>query len=54
MLPPEFKDYLARIEDLVETQVSVISTGVERHETILRDSRLAEIIDLRKVRAGIT
>lgn len=54
MLPREFKDYVARIEDLVETQVSVISTGVERHETIFRDGKLEKILDLDKVRAGIT
>jgi adenylosuccinate synthase len=52
-LPQEFKDYVARIEDLVETQISIISTGVERQETIFRDSMLHEIIDLEKVRAEI-
>lgn len=52
-LPQEFKDYVSRIEDLVETQISIVSTGVERRETIFRDSTLDGIIDLEKVRAGI-
>jgi adenylosuccinate synthase len=53
-LPQEFKDYVSRIEDLVETQVSIVSTGVERRDTIFRDSKLAGIIDLEKVRAEIS
>jgi adenylosuccinate synthase len=53
-LPQEFKDYVSRIEDLAETQISIVSTGVERRDTIFRDSKLAGIIDLEKVRAGIT
>jgi adenylosuccinate synthase len=53
-LPQEFRDYVSRIEDLIETEVSIVSTGVERRETIFRDSKLDGIIDLEKVRAGIT
>lgn len=53
-LPQEFKDYVARIEDLVETEVSIVSTGVERHETIFREKKLEGIIDLAKVKAEIT
>jgi adenylosuccinate synthase len=53
-LPQEFKDYVLRIEDLVETQVSIISTGVERYETIFRESKLEGIIDLAKIKAKIT
>jgi adenylosuccinate synthase len=52
-LPQEFKDYVARIEDLVETQVAIVSTGVERHETIFRDSKLQGIIDIARVKAEI-
>ncbi len=52
-LPQEFRDYVSRIEDLVETQVSIVSTGVERHETIFRDSTLEGILDLDKVKAAI-
>jgi adenylosuccinate synthase len=52
-LPQEFKDYVSRIEDLVETPISIVSTGVERRETIFRDNKLDGIIDLEKVRAEI-
>jgi adenylosuccinate synthase len=52
-LPQEFKDYVSRIEDLIETQISIVSTGVERRDTIFRDSTLDGIIDLEKVRAEI-
>ncbi len=54
VLPKEFKDYIARIEDLVETNVSMVSTGVERKETIFRDRALEGIIDLEKVKAEIS
>jgi adenylosuccinate synthase len=53
LLPQEFKDYVSHIEDLVETQVSVVSTGVERRDTIFRDRILRGIVDLDKVRAEI-
>jgi adenylosuccinate synthase len=41
-LPVLAKDYLKRISDLVQTEISVISTGPDRTETIItsRDSRL--------------
>jgi adenylosuccinate synthase len=53
-LPKEFKEYVARIEDLVEANVSMVSTGVERKETIFRDRALEGIIDLEKVRAELS
>jgi len=49
-LPPAFKDYVRLIEDLVETRVAIISTGVERQETILLDDGLAGLVDFRKLR----
>ncbi|MEN6310607.1 MAG: adenylosuccinate synthetase, partial [Acidobacteriota bacterium] len=49
-LPPAFKDYVRLIEDLVETRVAIISTGVERQETILLDDGLADLVDFRKLR----
>ncbi|MGD9345490.1 MAG: adenylosuccinate synthase [Candidatus Aminicenantes bacterium] len=52
-LPQEFKDYVSRIEDLTETHVSIVSTGVERRETIFLERGLGGIIDLEKVRAEI-
>jgi adenylosuccinate synthase len=53
-LPPEFTDYLKFIEDRVEARAAVISTGVERDETLFRDDVLAGLIDLDAVRKGIT
>lgn len=49
-LPRTFKDYLKAVEDLVETPVAVISTGVEREDTILLEERLAGLVDLDRVR----
>ena len=49
-LPQAFKDYLRLIEDLTEAKVAVISTGIERENTILLDRELAGIVDLEKLR----
>jgi adenylosuccinate synthase len=51
-LPRAFKDYLSFIEDLVETRVAVISTGVEREATVLLAQELRGLVDLRKLRRG--
>jgi adenylosuccinate synthase len=51
-LPREFRDYVRAIEDLVEVPVAVISTGVERDNTILVEDRLGEAVDVRKIRGG--
>jgi len=51
-LPRAFKDYLRIIEDLVEARVAVISTGVEREDTILRDRVLKGLFNLDAVRAA--
>lgn len=52
-LPDAFLDYVHLIEDLIEAKVVIISTGVERKDTILFDSGLRDIVDLDKVRAGL-
>ncbi len=49
-LPRTFKDYMKAVEDLIETPVAVISTGVEREDTILLEERLAGLVDLGRVR----
>ncbi len=51
-LPRAFLDYVRFIEDLVETRVGVVSTGVEREETILVDDALRGFVDLGRVRAA--
>jgi adenylosuccinate synthase len=52
-LPSGFRDYLRRIEDLVGAEIVIVSTGVERRETVFRDGALAGLIDVPAVRARI-
>ena len=49
-LPGAFRDYVRRIEDLVGAEIAMVSTGVERRETIFREKALAGLIDLAAVR----
>jgi len=51
-LPRTFADYVRALEDLVETRVGIISTGVEREETLFLDDELRGLVDLARVRAG--
>jgi len=50
-LPGAFKDYVRAIEDLIETKVAVISTGVEREDTIFLEEELRGILDVARLRA---
>ena len=49
-LPPEFKEYVSFIEDSIEARVAIISTGVGRHDTILMEDHLKDIVDLDKIK----
>ena len=51
-LPEAFVAYVRALEDLVETRVAIISTGVARAETILLDAELDGLVDLDRVRRG--
>jgi adenylosuccinate synthase len=51
-LPRSFRDYVRLLEDLVETRVAIISTGVEREETVFVPGGLRGFVDLRKLRRG--
>lgn len=53
-LPAAFLDYVKLIEDLTEVRVAVISTGVERKDSILLDDELIDIVNLGKIRARLT
>jgi adenylosuccinate synthase len=44
--PQEFIDYLKLIEELVEVEISVVSTGVERADTVFHEDRTRSIFDL--------
>jgi adenylosuccinate synthase len=48
-LPAAFLDYLKFIEDAVEAEVAVVSTGVEREATIVRPGRLDGLIDISRL-----
>jgi len=52
-LPAGFKDFLKLVENRIEAEAAVVSTGVERRETLFRDDLLAGWIDLAAVRKGI-
>jgi adenylosuccinate synthase len=51
--PQAFKDYLHLIEDLIQAKISIVSTGVERRDTILIKQNLKGLIDLEKVKADL-
>ena len=51
-LPRTFVDYVRVLEDLVETRVGIISTGVERGETLFIDDVIGGFFDLARVRAA--
>ena len=51
-LPRAFADYVRVVEDLIEAKVAIVSTGVERGETVFIDEELRGIVDPVKVRAA--
>lgn len=53
-LPQAFKDYVKLIEEIIQVRVSIISTGIERRDTVLREEVLKEIVDLEKIKAQIS
>jgi len=52
-LPKTFKDYIKLLEDHVGARVAIISTGMERRDTILRKNELGKRIDQKKVMTEI-
>ena len=51
-LPAAFKDYVRAIEDLIETKVAVISTGVEREDTVFLEPEFDALVDVAGLKAG--
>lgn len=51
-LPAAFKDYVRTIEDLIQTRVGLVSTGVERDDTILLERESRELIDALGLKSG--
>jgi adenylosuccinate synthase len=52
-LPDAFNDYVKFIEDSVEARVCLISTGVERKDSLLIDEELEGLVDLGLIRMGL-
>lgn len=52
-LPQEFLDYTKHIEDLIDAKICIISTGMERRETIFLEEELGDLLDLSKIRSAI-
>ncbi len=44
-LPAAFRDYVRMVEDLVETRVALVSTGVEREETVVVGDELDGFVE---------
>jgi len=54
LLPAAFNDYVRFIEDAVEARVCLISTGVERKDSLLIDEELEGLVDLDRIKQGLT
>jgi adenylosuccinate synthase len=52
-LPGEFRDYLRFIEDAVEARVCIVSTGVERRDSILIQDQLRGVVDCDRLTADL-
>jgi adenylosuccinate synthase len=52
-LPPAFLEYVRILEDAVEARIVLISTGVERRDSVLLESELEGLVDLGKIRSSL-
>lgn len=52
-LPQDFLDYVKLIEDLIQANVSIISTGKDRNESVLIEENLETLMDLDKIKAEL-
>ena len=52
-LPAAFKDYVRTIEDLVGAEVALVSTGVDRDDTIFLEDRWPSGVRLDRVKAAL-
>jgi adenylosuccinate synthase len=50
-LPQAFKDYVKLLEDVLEVKVALLSTGMERSDSILMEDDLKPLMDLDKIKA---
>lgn len=52
-LPEAFKDYVKFIEDLIQAKISIISTGMERKDSVLIEEDLKPFMNLEKIRTEL-
>jgi adenylosuccinate synthase len=52
-LPQAFLDYVKLIEDLIQADVAIISTGKERKDSILMEENLEPWMDISKIKAEL-
>jgi adenylosuccinate synthase len=52
-LPQAFMDYVKLIEDLIQAEVAIISTGQERKDSVLMEENLESWVDLDKIKAEL-
>jgi len=53
-LPTGFEDYVRFIEDELEVEVALISTGPGRRETILLEDKLVGLVNAELIKAGLS
>lgn len=51
--PQAFKDYVSLIEDLVGAHVSIVSTGVQRGDTVFREDKMLSFVDMDKIKKAL-
>lgn len=51
--PQAFKDYVKLLEDNIQAKIVIVSTGMERKDTVFREEKLKDIIDLEKIKAEL-
>jgi adenylosuccinate synthase len=52
-LPQAFKDYARMLEDLIGVRIAIVSTGMDRKDTLLIEEELEGLVDLNEVKAGL-
>jgi adenylosuccinate synthase len=52
-LPQAFMDYVKLIEDLVQAEVAIISTGKDRKDSVILEETLKSLMDLDKIKAEL-
>jgi|Deesub1362B_J571_1020462.scaffolds.fasta_scaffold00002_24 adenylosuccinate synthase len=53
-LPSQFLDYIRYIEDALEAEVVIISTGKGRSETLIKEKEIASLVNLEEIKSCLT